>query len=143
MLLLVAALLAPNAQPLDIQADRMELRQKEGVVRFEGSVVVTQGELTLRCARLRARYRKEQVASLVAEGGVELQGEGLRATARTARYDRDAGTLELTGEPTLVRGLDRLSGERILYYPDEARVVVERARGRLHDVPRLAEQAPP
>ncbi len=128
-----------HAAPLDVSSDRMELLQRTGEIRFEGNVVATQEDLTLRCARLLARYRKDgEVAELVAEGGVELRAEGLRATAARAHYRRDLGTLELVGDPKVERGHDQLTGARIIFWPDEGRMVVERARGRLGRVPRMA-----
>lgn len=133
--LLAAALLTPATAPLDIRADRLELDRKAGTARFTGGVEVAQGRLTLRCGALVATYTDGEVATLVAEGGVEVRGEDWVARAAEARYDRREGRLVLTGEPRIERGADVLRGERVSIWPDDERLVVEQARGRV--------QAPP
>lgn len=142
-LLLIAALLAPNgvAAPVDIRADRLELDQKAGTARFEGAVQVAQGKLTLRCAALDARYADGRVVALTATGGVTLTGEGWTAGASRAEWDRAQGRLVLTGDPRIERGGDTLRGARVVVWPDDERVVIEQARGRL-TVPPLDGPAP-
>jgi lipopolysaccharide export system protein LptA len=146
LLLMVAtpALAAPPAKtaPLDVQAERLELRQQDGVALFEGNVVVTQEDLELRCARLTARYRKDgEIAELVAAGGVRVTRGTLKARAATATYRRAADTLTLTGDPQVDRGADRLRGKRIIFHLEARRMVVEQARGRLK-APRIADLDP-
>ncbi len=129
---LLALLLAgADTAPLDIRAERMELRQKEGVVRFEGQVVATQEDFTLRCAKLTARYEKGAVVRLKASGGVEVHSDKLSAKAERVSWSKAAGTLVFEGAPSVTRGGDRLSGKRIVLHPEEGRVVVEQARGTL------------
>lgn len=143
-LLLLAALLAPPpaAEPVDIRADRLELDQKAGRARFEGAVQVVQGALTLRCATLAARYADGRIVSLTAEGTVQLTGDGWTAEARRAEWDRAAGRLVLTGDPRIRRGGDSLRGEKVLVWPDEQRVVIEQARGRITAPPLGAPPKP-
>jgi len=144
LLPLALLLVAADDAPLDVRADRMELLQKTGLVRFEGHVEATQEQLTLRCETLVARTRKDgEVARLSAEGGVTVIADGLRATAAKAVWERGAGTLVFTGDPRVVRGEDVLSGTRIVLFPEEGRLVVTKARGRLGKVPRIADLAPP
>lgn len=140
LLPLLAWLLLTGADraPLDVRAERVELSHKQGVVRFEGSVVATQEDLELRCTKVTVRYREDgEIDELVAEGDVRVAAEGLRATARRAIYKRTAGILELTGDPEVQRGADRLRGARIVFWPDEGRMVIEQARGTL-SAPRLS-----
>lgn len=140
LIALAFLLVAADDAPLDVRADRMELLQKEGLVRFEGNVVAIQEALTLRCASLVARSRKDgEIDEMTATGQVVVEAEGLRATAAKASWRRAEGTLVFTGEPRVVRGDDVLSGERIVLWPEQGRVVVERAHGRLGKVPRIAD----
>ena len=69
-------------------------------------------------------------------GGLTLTAEGFTARAEQATLDRRTGEMRLTGHPELVRGADRLEGERILFWPETGRVVVEKARGRVQ-LPKL------
>ncbi len=121
--------------PVDIRADRLELDQKAGRARFEGAVEVVQGALTLRCARLQARYAEGDIVGLEATGDVRLSGKGWTAAAARAVWDRSAGRLVLTGDPHIRRGGDVLRGARVLVWPDDERVVVEQARGRFTPPP--------
>lgn len=133
MLLLITLLLAPPTAPLDVRADRLEYDQKSGRVRFEGNVQAVQGTLRLTCGRLSARYRADgSLGDLTASGGVQVvQGE-LSAKAQTATYFQTDQRLELTGDPVVTRGQDRLSGAKIVYWAKDQRLVVSKARGRLN-----------
>lgn len=129
--LLLVFLAAPTA-PLDIRADRMELTQQSGELRFEGNIVATQADFSLRCQRLLARYQKDgALASLRAEGAVRVTAEGLQASAAVATYEAKSETLVLTGDPTVKRGQDTLSGKKITFWPQAGRMVVDQARGRI------------
>jgi lipopolysaccharide export system protein LptA len=142
--LLIACLptTASAEQPLDIRADRLELDQKARTAVFEGAVQASQADLTLTCTRLIARYDAEgRVAALSAEGDVRVRSEALDAQAATARWDRESGELVLTGKPRVRRGVDRLAGDRIRYWPETGRVVVEGARGTLGSAPDLGGAA--
>ena len=134
--LLLLLLGAKPSEPLDIRADRLELDQRTGAVRFEGAVEATQGELVLRCAVLSATYADGEITALEASGGVVVTQGDVRAEAQTARYHRSEDRLELTGQPRVVRGKDSMTGARITFWPGQGRLVVEQARGRI-DAPKL------
>jgi lipopolysaccharide export system protein LptA len=131
--------------PIEVEAARMEFDRKAGVARFEGEVRVRQADLELRCARLTATYSKAgEVRFLEIEGGlmVTLDAQaGLTARAARATLDRETGELKLSGEPEVVRGKDRLRGERITLFTETGRIVVEGARGVVH-LPRLRPELP-
>jgi lipopolysaccharide transport protein LptA len=123
--------------PLDIRAERLDFDRKAGLARFEGDVVARQGDFELRCARLVATYAGGgEVETVTIDGGLTLTAEGFTARAEQATLDRRTGEMRLTGHPELVRGADRLEGERILFWPETGRVVVEKARGRVQ-LPKL------
>jgi len=130
-LLFSFALLASPAaaDPIDIKAERFELNQKAGSAVFEGDVRVVRGRLTLTCSRLQARYRDGRIESLSATGKVVVTGPDWVARANEAHYAQASGRLLLTGDPQIERGEDVLRGARVLVWPDEERLVVERARG--------------
>jgi len=122
----------PPTVPIDIQAERMELDQRKGSVLFEGNVQVQRGELKLSCARLTAQYADDgTVTDLLATGRVEVTSRRFTARSQNARYTRATGQLELSGEPSVSRGKDTMSGQRVLIWIDEERVVIEKARGTI------------
>ena len=130
-------LCAAEKTPLEIRADRLDFDRKAGVARFEGSVEAHQADLSLRCQRLTATYDTAgELRTLVVEGGLSLTAEGLTARAERADFDQRTGEMTLTGQPELIRGADRLSGERIRFWPETGRIVIEKARGSVL-LPRL------
>lgn len=123
--------------PLDIRAEQLDFDRKAGVARFVGDVQARQGDFELRCARLVATYAADgQIETVTIEGGLTLTADGLTARAEQATLDRRTGEMLLTGHPELARGADRLAGDRIRFWPESGRVVVEKARGRVA-LPRL------
>ena len=123
---------SPPEQPLDVQADKLTLDHAEGVARFTGHVSARQGAFELTCAEIKARYGEDgRLGDIVAEGGVTVTGEGMKAQAERATYDDKRGVLVLTGQPRLDRAGAWITGEIIRYWPRGGRVEIERARGQM------------
>ncbi|MCK6526260.1 LptA/OstA family protein [Myxococcota bacterium] len=120
----------PPPEAVDIRADRAQADARSHHATFEGSVVVTRGELALRCERLRVTYDPEagQVVRAEASGGVRIVMGDRQATGAEAAWDLVAGVVELQGSPTLAEGRSVLSGERIRVFVDARRVECERCR---------------
>lgn len=116
---------ADRSQPVNIEANRGSIDNRNKVHVFEGSVVLTQGSLVIRCAKL--------VVTQGADGfqrGVATGGEGGRASIRQRREGRDefvegrAERIEydaateramLTGRAEVKSGGDEVRGEYIEY----------------------------
>ena len=132
--LLISMAFAAPEKPIavDIQAERVEIDQKLGRVLFSGGVRVSRGALVLACERLVARYEKNGVLiALTMRGRLTVHGKEFSAQAGYGEYDHKAGRLVLTGQPQVKRGPHHMTGDRIVVFVDEERVVVERARGRV------------
>ncbi len=128
--------------PLDVQAERVVFDPNARSAVFEGDVRATQGTISLRSPRLVARYGADQkLLSLEAQGGVQLSGEGVTATAERALWSAVDESLVLEGAVTLTRGPDVLQGARLTYLPSSGRIELERARGRIR-APRLQLPGP-
>ena len=123
----------PKVMPtIDIQAQRMELLQKEGMIHFTGDVVVKQKSLELRCEALKAKYDKEgNLVELTARGQVRVNSPEWKAMADTAHYRRKADVLELRGKPRVRQGKNWLEGVQVTIHLDEERLVIEQARGQI------------
>ena len=121
-----------TAIAVDIKADRVEIDQKKGRIEFSGSVRATRGTLVMTCEKLVARYKKSgEVLRLEIAGSLTVQGRDFSARAGSGVYDHESGRLVLTGSPSIKRGPNRVTGERILVFVDDERVVVEKARGQV------------
>jgi len=61
-------------------------------------------------------------------GHVRMVREGRVIRAERAVYEAAERRVEFTGEPRILEGESMVTGSRILYYPDEDRLVVEESR---------------
>ena len=95
---------APKDPPLEIQADRIEVNQKNGHVRFEGHVRVQRGKLNLECGLVTARYQNGKLTEMKAEKSVRVRSEEFIAQAGFAHFDQGKNLLSLHGKPRLIRG---------------------------------------
>lgn len=121
---------AGGGLPLSITAARSDWDLRARIAHFEGDVVVTRGEVEIRCARLEVRYADaERIDRVLAEGGVEVRRGDRRARSGRADLDGTTGRILLTGDPRLSEGPNTLVGERITLYLDDERATCEGAEG--------------
>jgi len=84
-----------NKDPIDIEADELEIRQKENLAIFSGNVDVVQGKVRLQSAKLVVKYydvktggqSKREISQLDATGGVIVTSETQSATGDWASMD--------------------------------------------------------
>lgn len=99
--------------PVEVTSETLTVDQATGEAVFTGDVVVVQGELRLQAAAVEVRYDEEgqEIARLLATGGVTLVGPAEAAEAQEADYDLAAGTLTMTGEVLLTQGPSAISAD--------------------------------
>jgi lipopolysaccharide export system protein LptA len=112
--------------PLQIQASRSSWDLKARSAHFEGEVVVTRGEVTMRCAALDVRYAgADTIDTVVATGGVHVDRGERHAEAERAELVGKNGKITLTGHPRLAEGVNALVGERIVLWLDDEKADCE------------------
>lgn len=117
---------AEGRPPLQITAARSTWDLRARSARFEGDVVVTRGDVELRCAALDVRYADaERVDRVIATGGVTVRRGGRLATAAQADLEGATGKVTLTGDPTLAEGPNALAGRVITLFLDDERATCE------------------
>lgn len=96
--------------PVQVDGDRLEVLEDQGLAIFEGNVRVVQGDTVLRTGRLVIHYvRSEganagamssasQIDRLEASNGVNIQSGNRVATGEAGTYDMGTEVLTLTGE---------------------------------------------
>lgn len=103
--------------PIDVDAQRIEVRDPEGLALFTGDVKVRQGALSLSAQTLRVSYTREGdnpvIRRLDAQGGVRLTSPSERAQAAYGVYDVERRIITLVGGVTLRQGDSVLRGERL------------------------------
>lgn len=103
--------------PVDFDAGRLEVQDRENRVILSGSVIVSQAGLTVRSDRMVVNYDDSgalDVTRITATGGVVVTRGSDRASGGTAVYDLNSRIITMAGNVQLSRGGDRLSGGRLV-----------------------------
>ena len=114
--------------PIDLAADRAEAQDRADRAIFAGNVVVKQGELTLRTARLTLAYASTDgidINRIDASGGVTVVSPSETARGDFAVYDLNEGLITMVGNVRLERGGSFLSGGRLTIDLDTGRAVMD------------------
>ena len=114
--------------PIDVSADRIEVQDRADRAIFAGGVHVTQGELTLETQRLTVAYSSSggvQIQRLDAAGGVTVKSPSETARGNFGIYDLDRKLITLIGSVELVRGPNKIFGQRLTIDLASGRAVVD------------------
>ena len=117
--------------PIDITSDTVEADQKTNKVTFKGNVVAKQEDTTLYANILTITYdpNTKKLKEIIAVGNVKVVQLDRRATGQKATFDQDKNKVVLDGEAVVREGTNVIRGERITFYVDEERSVVEGGKG--------------
>ncbi|MEA2068024.1 MAG: LptA/OstA family protein [Verrucomicrobiota bacterium] len=110
-----------------LTGERMMLDHDRRHVRMDEHVVVADDQGTLKTKSLIGRFSvSNEVESIEAKGGVEIESGTRRASADQAVYSYQNGFVQLEGKATASDGGNRLSGERIeLWIKGDRKMVCE------------------
>lgn len=114
--------------PIDLSADRAEAQDRADRAIFAGNVIVRQGGLTLRTARLTVAYATQDgvdINRIDASGGVTVTSPSENARGDFAVYDLEDGLITMVGNVRLERGGSFLSGARLTIDLDSGRAVMD------------------
>lgn len=125
-----------SSQPIEIAADTLEVLQNEQKAVFSGNVVATQGQITMKAARMLVYYKKSDadggdaggmgkgISRLEADGGVTFSS--LRESARGSRatYEVNQKLITMTGDVLLTRDKNVLKGTQLVYNLTSGRSVL-------------------
>jgi len=130
--------------PIHIVSDRMEVKQKENTILFEGHVIVKQDNVTITGNRMTVFVIQapqkapanvseknpgkdnmaDRIERIEVDGDVKISQMDKIATADRAVYYHKEQKIVLMGHPAVSRGQDQLRGRLItLYLPEEKSVV--------------------
>ena len=117
--------------PIDITSDTVEANQKTNTVVFKGNVVAKQEDTTLYANTLTVFYdeKTKKLKEIVATGNVKVVQLEKRATSQKATFDQDKNKVTFDGDAVVREGANVIRGERITYYVEEERSVVEPLKG--------------
>ena len=117
--------------PIDITSDTVEADQKTNTVTFKGNVIAKQEDTTLYANTLVVNYdpNTKKLKEIVAVGNVKVVQLDRRATGQKATFDQDSNKVILDGDAVVREGTNVVRGERITFYVEEERSVVEPGKG--------------
>jgi len=134
LLLLIAgaagALESDREQPIQVEADSVDIDEQSGVSVYQGDVQVDQGSIRIRADKVTVTQREGAPRLVVSEGRpvtFQQQPEGkqelVKGQALRTEYDMDSELLVMIGEAILLQGGDTFKSDRIVY--DRAKSVVK------------------
>jgi lipopolysaccharide export system protein LptA len=103
--------------PVNWEAGRFELQDRDNRVVFSGGVTVTQADLTIRSDRMLVNYtdtEELEIQRITASGGVTITRGNERASGDNAIYDFNRRIITMAGNVRLRRGNDTLGGGRLV-----------------------------
>ncbi|MDM7849819.1 LptA/OstA family protein [Pseudochrobactrum kiredjianiae] len=144
--------LSDSKDPVSIDAGKMEVRDKEGIIILTGNVSVKQGDIVLRAGRMQVYTAKSKDSGDKAKGGIGgLSGSGLNAggidkivvdekvylksgtqvaTGDAGTYDAKAQTMVLTGKKVVLSDGDNIaSGCKLTANTQSGKAFLESCKG--------------
>jgi len=111
-----------NNEPIDIEADQLEIKQKENLAIFSGKVNVVKGKFRLQSARLVVKYQqtgkegegKREISQLDATGGVIVTSETQSATGDWASMDMKKNIIIMGDNVVISQGNNVIRGSKVL-----------------------------
>jgi lipopolysaccharide export system protein LptA len=122
-----------SKEPIKIDANKLDVFDKEGRAVFAGDVVAVQGESTMKCTTMTVFYEQRDqnggqaaapapqgaddsaIKKIDCKGPVTIVSRTQVATGENATFDRGSNKIMLTGNATLSDGPNVTKGERVLY----------------------------
>jgi lipopolysaccharide export system protein LptA len=119
---------------VDIEADRLDVSTRNGAAVFRGNVKATRGDIVVRGNSLALSYdqKTRKVTTLTADGNVSILWQGKEATCSRVVYSLNREVMVLTGNVIIVRGQERLSGQKVTLDLKNDSQTVEGGGGRVN-----------
>lgn len=115
--------------PVEITADKFEIRGKSQDATWVGHVKAIRGTTTLTCDRLVAHYTQAQeITHIQCLGNVEAQDGDKWAKGEKADFDNQAGVLVVTGSPEARQGQNHMKGTQVTFYVGKDLIEVQNAQ---------------
>jgi lipopolysaccharide export system protein LptA len=128
---------------IQIKADNLVAYNEASYAEFTGNVVAVQGTTQITSDKLKIYYSKapenkakkdtgeESIKKVVATGNVVIRSENRTAYTSMAEYTPASKVVVLSGADSKVTsGNNYVTGEKITFYVNEDRVVVERSKDK-------------
>jgi len=113
--------------PINISSDHLDIDQQKGQAIFTGKVIARQDKMTLQADTMTILFieKENNVKEIIANGSVTINLDKKRATCETAHFYTADSKVILTGKPLLREGKNVIEGEKIIFFLNEERSIVE------------------
>ena len=139
-----------SKEPIKIDADKLDVFDKEGRAVFSGNVVAVQGDSTMNCTVMTVFYEQRNqgqngapaaaaaappgadesaIKKIDCKGPVTIVSKTQVATGNNASFDRVANKIYLIGNAALSDGPNVTRGERVIYDINTGIANIETAPG--------------
>jgi len=128
-------------EPIQIESDRLEVRENESLAIFTGNVSVLQGATLLKSGKMTVHYAKGEGTVATGASGIErievnekvyVKSENQVATGDKATFDMRTEVLEMTGsEVVLTEGQNVLVGCKLTVQMATGLAKVDGCNGRV------------
>ncbi len=113
-----------NNEPIQIEADRLEVLDNQKLATFNGNVKVVQGSTILKAANLKVFYLGQgsgnsangKIKRIEAGGKVAVRSKDQHATADKMVFDMQAQIVTLSGDVAVSQGNNIITGCVLLVY---------------------------
>ncbi|WP_181163259.1 LptA/OstA family protein [Emcibacter nanhaiensis] len=124
-------------EPVDISADKLEVRQKENIAVFVGNVKVVQGDMTMNSDRINVYYEagedkelSSSITRLDASGNVTVKSPTEEISSSWAVYDLSEGIITLGDRVVLKTEDGELHGKKLRLNLDTGVISIEGQDGK-------------
>lgn len=118
-----------SKDPINIEADSLEVFDKEGKAVYSGNVIVTQGETVMKAKKMQIFYVRSDegqaapaegeagaaIKRVEAEGGVIILEKDQIATGDKGVYEATTDVMTMTGNVALSKGQNVTKGQKLVY----------------------------
>jgi len=125
----VWALSSDKDQPIELEADSVEIDDRTGISTYQGNVVIRQGSIRITADKVTVYQKDKRTDKIHAVGEpvtyqqVTDDGKEVNGRARQAEYHTASDELYLIGNALLTQGKDSFASDRITY--DRKRALVK------------------
>lgn len=105
--------MSDSNQPIQIEADKLEILDAQGLATFNGNVNVVQGSTILKAGNLKVFYfsgGSSKIKRIEAGGKVAVRSGDQLATSDRAVFDMGAQVVTLTGDVSVSQGNNIVTG---------------------------------
>ena len=108
-------------QPVQIEADSVEIREQDGISTYKGNVKITKGSLIIQGHLVHIISKKNILQTIRVEGTpatfkqTNNQGEEISAQSQFIKYQLSSGILTLKKDAILLQSSNRVTSDHIIY----------------------------